>query len=720
MVPVKTTETDVVADRRLALFGRDWLWGLLLILAVIVAYVPVWWAGFIWDDDFHLTANPCIVGPLGLKEIWTTKAASICPLVLTTFWMEHALWGLSPLPYHLVNVFLHGLNAMVLWRVLLRLGIPGAWLGAALWALHPVQVESVAWITEMKNTQSCLFYLLSVLFFLRWLQAAQKNQPSGWNYACSLLFAAMAMASKSSTVVLPVVLCLCAWWMEGRWNWRTVTKVWPVFAMAVVAGLLPFLTLDVGATADIDSLGVRSWAERFVTAGDAIWFYLGKLLWPHPLIAVYPRWKIDAGNWVSYLPLLGVVVLLLYLWLKRKTWARPWFFAFAYFLAALIPVLGFVDNTFLRLSFVADHFQYLADMAPLALVGFGMVRLGECIIPKRTHLRLAFAGGVLLLLGIMTSRQAWIYQSEQTLWTDTMAKNPKCSQAFINLGNVFLQKRQSNEAMAQYQKALELQPNKALIHIDLGDALIQEGQLDQALAQYQKALEIKPNFAEAYYDLGVLLSQKGQWTEAITQYKKALEIKPNLVNAHVKLGHALAQQGQMDEAIFHYQKAVEIMPGNAETHDGLALSYLQKGRIDEAMTQLQKALEINPDDGEANKFLGKILVQKGQFEEAIIRFQKTSKINPNDVETHCNLGALLFRKGQIDEALAQFQNALAINPNYPEAHNNLGIVFAQQGRTKEAIDQFNEALLLKPDFLEAQRSLEKAKASLQQPAGAPK
>ena len=177
-----------------------------------------------------VTANPCIVGPLGLKEIWTTSAADICPLTLTTFWVEHALWGLAPLPYHLINVFMHGGCAVVLWRVLRSLHLPGAWLGAALWALHPVQVESVAWITELKNTQSGLFYLLTILFFVRGLKDANGRR---WNYGRVLLFAAMALASKSSTVVLPVILCLCAWWVEGRWHWRNLAKTAPIFLMSI-------------------------------------------------------------------------------------------------------------------------------------------------------------------------------------------------------------------------------------------------------------------------------------------------------------------------------------------------------------------------------------------------------------------------------------------------------------------------------------------------------
>jgi len=243
-IPAKAAGAATAALRMPSWLSGDWIFGLLLVFAIIITYSPIWHAGFIWDDRSIVTENHVIVGPLGLKEIWTTSAADICPLTLTTFWLEHKLWALAPLPYHLVNVAMHAACAVALWRVLLSLRVPGAWLGAALWALHPVEVESVAWVSEMKNTQSCLFFLLSILFFVRWLKARDSKTRIGgdWSYAFMLLFAAMAIASKSSTVILPVVLCLCAWWMEGRWQWQNLKKVGPIFLMSLVAGVVSIWT----------------------------------------------------------------------------------------------------------------------------------------------------------------------------------------------------------------------------------------------------------------------------------------------------------------------------------------------------------------------------------------------------------------------------------------------------------------------------------------------
>jgi Flp pilus assembly protein TadD len=593
---------------------RDWLWGLILLAAVILAYLPVWWAGFVWDDDAVLTANPCVLGPLGLKEIWTTRAADVCPLTITTFWAEHALWGLAPLPYHLVNVLLHGACAIVLWRVLRCLQVPGAWLGAALWALHPVEVESVAWIAEMKNTESGLFFLLSILFFVRGLRAGDLDRRFGgnWNYSLTLVFAALAMASKSSTVILPVVLCLCAWWMEGRWQWRNLMRVAPLFLMSVAAAAVSMWTQGLQLAANPDPRWVRTWPERVVTAGDAVWFYLGKLLWPHPLITIYPRWEIDASQWFSYLPLLAVIVVLVVLWLKRGSWSRSWFFIFAYFLAALLPALGLADNAIFSHSLVFDHFQYLASMGPLALVGAGMVRLADVVIPGRSWLQSTLGAGALLILGVLSWQRAWAYESNEILLTGTLAQNPDCWMADNNLGLVLLQKGQVDEASAHFRKALEINPNCGNAYSNLGMALAQKGQVDEAIAQFQKALEISSYDADAHNNLGIALLSKGRKNEAIVQYRQALEINPNYADALCNLGNALLQNGQVDEAFIHIQKALEINPNYPAAHNNLGIALFDKGRIDEAIAQFQEALRLQPDFPDAQSNLAKLQAMERQ------------------------------------------------------------------------------------------------------------
>ncbi len=585
-------------------FHRDWLWGLVLVLAVILAYTPVWRAGFIWDDDGYVAGNPCVNGLSGLKEIWTTSAADISPLTITTFGLEYALWGAAPRPYHLVNVLLHAACAVLLWRVLRNLQAPGAWLGAALWAVHPVEVESVAWVSEMKNTQSGLFFLLSILFFVRWLKARaiEERADGGWSYALSLLFAALAMAGKSSTVILPVVLCLCAWWMEGRWQWRNLVRTAPVFLMSAAASALSIWTQGLHL-ATVDPHWARTWPQRVAAAGDAVWFYLGKLLWPHPLITIYPRWEIDAGRWSAYLPLLAVIVVLFLLWFNRATRARPWFFVFAYFLAALLPALGLFDNPIFRHSLVFDHFQYLASMGPLALAGAGLVKFGKWVMPDRPGLQWSLGAGALLVLGLVSWQRTRAYENEETLWTDTLAKNPNCWLGHNNLGDALSQKGEVDEAIVHYRKALEINPHDAQLQSNLGMAFFKKGRFDEAMARYDAALEIDPGNAPIQDNLGNALLQKGKVDEAMGRYQLALQIDPNFAMARYNLGNILVRKGRVDEAIVEYQKAVELDPRYADAHYNLGVVLLQKGEADEAATQFQDILRLNPDDGDAQKRL---------------------------------------------------------------------------------------------------------------------
>jgi tetratricopeptide (TPR) repeat protein len=543
-IPTRDAGKETVGQLLPSWLAHDWLLGLILFAAIVLAYQPVWYAGFVWDDGTHITANPCIIGPLGLTEIWTTQAASICPLVLTTFWVEDAFWGLDPLPFHLVDLLLHAACAILLWRVLRSLQVPGAWLGAALWGLHPLQVESAAWISETKNTQSCLFYLLAILFFIKHLRPRKAGEPAGSNgsYALTLLFAALAMASKTSTMVLPAVLGLGAWWVEGRWRPRTLLKLMPILAMSVMAGALT-LWPQPGSDAT-GSAGIGNWPERLARAGDIIWFYMDKLAWPYPLNAVYPRWEINGKQWSSYLPSLAVLIVLGVLWLKRRSWSRPYLFAFCYFIAVLSPFLGCIDGSFWRFSFVEDHLQYLAGMAPLAAAGAGLFRLSERVLPRKWQLQSGLCVGLLLVLGILSWARAGVFENEETLWTDTLAKNPNCWAGYNNLGAVLYQKGQLDDAMAYYRKALEINPRYAEAHSNLGAALWQKGQVAEAEAHFQKALEISPNNAGAHFNLGLAYFRQGQMNLAIAQFQEALRLKPEYADAQNGLARAQAMARQ--------------------------------------------------------------------------------------------------------------------------------------------------------------------------------
>ena len=543
-----------------------------------------------------------------------------------------------------------------------------------------MQVESVAWISEMKNTESGLFFLIAIFFFVRWLKDrdASGGTRGGGNYALTLLFAALAMASKSSTVILPLVLWLCAWWKEGRLQWCHVARVAPVVLMSVAASLLSLWTQKLQQATIPDSQWVRSVPERLAAAGNAVWFYLGKLIWPFPLMTVYPRWVIDAGELFSYLPLLAVLVVLLVLGLNRGSWTRPWFFVFAYYSVALLPILGLVNNYIFQFSPVFDHFQYLASMGPLALAGTGMIWLAQLVLRERTWLQSCLGTGMLLILGMLSWERVWTFTSNETLWADTLSKNPDCWVGQNNLGWSLFQKGELDAAMALFSQALENNPNYAEAHNNLGRVLFQKGQTEEAFAQFHKALEIAPGYAAAYDAYGTALSHSGHVDEAITQYQKALEINPNFSEAHSNLGVVLAQKGRVDEAMAQYQAALEINPDFADAHYNLGNALLRMGQANQAIPHYQKALEIRPAFAPAHGNLGVALNQIGRVDEAIAQYQEALAINPGFVDAHDNLGDALLEKGRIDEAMAQFQQSLRINPHDGKAQNALAKLQAPQ------------------------------------------
>jgi tetratricopeptide (TPR) repeat protein len=454
--------------------------------------------------------------------------------------------------------------------------------------------------------------------------------------------------------------------------------------MAIAPSAVTIWTQGLQLATDADPQWVRAWPERLATAGDAVWFYLGKLLWPHPLITIYPRWQIDAGQWVSYLALLAVMVILFIFWLKRELWSRALFFGFAYFVVALLPALGLIDEYPFRFSFVFDHFQYLASIGPLALAGTGLARFSNFIIPKKPWLQSSLCAVLLLILGMASWQRTLVYQSEKIFWTDTLAKNPNCWMGYDNLGNALLQKGQVDEALEQFQKALEINHHDVDAHSNLGAALFQKGQVDDAVAHYKKALEINPNYAQANYNLGLALFQKGQVDDAVAQYKKAVKINPYYPEAHNNLGNALLQEGQVDEALEQFQKALEINPDYVDAHSNLGITLFRKGQVDDAVAQYKKALEINPDYVNAHYNLANALFQKGQLDEAVAQFQKAVEIKPTSFTIRYNLGSALFQKGQLDEAITQFQEVLRLKPDFSPAQENLAkaqaLVRRREGR----------------------------------------
>ena len=741
------SQVGELCNARRRVSQKAWLLGFLVIALVFIAYARVFTAGFIWDDESHLTRNPCIVGPLGLKEIWTSARAVYYPLVLTTFWTVHKFVGLSPWPYHLLNVLLHAGSAVLLWQVLRQLNVRGAWLGAALWALHPVMVQSVAWVTELKNTQSGFFYLLAIFCFLKWEErlrirrilriqgtADQEGAVSSTSrrragdryclmwFVSSLSFFILATLSKPSVIMLPVVLALCVWWRKGRIYWRDIAALAPFLLISALASVWTILEQKFHAGA-IGVEWAQTWPERLIIAGRAIWFYLAKLAWPHPLIFIYSRWKINSSQLMAYLPLVAALAGLLALWLIRAKWSRAAFFAAAYYVVSLFPVLGFFSVYFFRYSFVSDHFQYLASMGPLALAGAGIVtivgRFGETPSELASDTdALQFSGGSiaaigwkssllpltcgLFLLGLvfLTWRQTAVYHNLVTLYTGTLTKNPGCWMAHYNLGIALNDQGDADGAIAHYRRAVELRPSYAEAHYNLGRLLVQKGQIDEAIAHYEKALEINPADAEAHNNLGTTLFASGRVDEAIAHYRKALAIQPDYADASCNLANALLSNGDLDGAIACYSACLAVSPNQAEAQYNLASALFRTGRKDEAIVHYQKVLELRPENADARANLGSVFLAKGRVRDAIAQYRDALRIVPDNVAAESNLAWLLataadpsLRNGSEAVLLAErAESESSRSENHAIVLRILAAAYAETGHFVEAKKTAEQAL----------------------------
>lgn len=561
---------------------RTLVLGVLLLGALALAYLPALRGDFIWDDDAHVTANPTVVGPQGLKEIWTTSAANYFPLVLTNFRVQHALWGLDPLPYHAVTLAFHLANALLLWAVLRRLRVPGAWLGAALWALHPVQAESVAWISELKNTQSGFFFLLSIFFYVGSLHAtdsAARRREYFFSLACGFL----AILSKPSTVMLPGALALIAWWQRGKIPWRDLVRLAPLFAFGALAGGWAIWEQHYHQGAAGDEWG-QTLAQRLIIAGRAPFFYLGKLFFPYPLSFIYRRWEIDATRAVEFVPLVAALVALTIVCV-RSSRVRPLAVTVLFFGVMLFPVLGFFNVYFFRYSYVSDHFQYLASMAPLAL-------LGAALTTWAPRFATAGATALLVVLGLLTWRETHKYVDDETLWRTTIAYDPHCWIAQNDLGTILANRGDSRGALAAYQTAVEANPNYVEALSNLGTELTAANRVPEAIACLTRAREVSPTDTEVLNNLANALRCAGRSREAIPLFETALERRPNFFEAHVNLAHAFVTIGRPADAIVHFQRAIQLSPGIADLHSDLAAVLRAVGRSVEAVDHADEALKL--------------------------------------------------------------------------------------------------------------------------------
>lgn len=674
---------------------RIWLFSLALIVATALAYFPAWTGKPIWDDNAHIT-QPELRSWHGLVEIWTQLGATqqYYPLVHSVFWVEQKLWGDLVVGYHLVNILLHALGAVVLLQILLRLKVPGAWLAAGLFALHPVQVESVAWISELKNTLSGLFFFCSILSYLNFDQTRSRVAYSG-----SLVLFLFGLMCKTVIAPLPAIILVVLWWTRGRLRPRDdVVPLLPFFGLGIGAGLFTAWVerIFVGAHGTAFQLSIL---QRCLIAARDFWFYLFKLLWPAKLTFIYPRWQISGAVWWQYLFPLTLILLLALIWRLRKKFRGPLAAALV-FLGLLFPALGFINVYPFIYSFVADHFQYLACVGPLTLFAAGMTMALDSIAPGKVFLRPTISTLLLLTLGLLSWRQCRDYRDIETLWRTTIARNPDCWMAYSNLGSFLSARGNANEAIADFRKALEIWPDQSKDHNNLGNALVQKGRIAEAMDHFQTALRISPDDPDTESNIGAALLQQGDADEAISHLRRAVEKWPHHAQAHINLGNALLQNHDTAAAITEYERTLELPFDHAESHYSIGNALRQKGDIEEAIVHYQKALELRPDYANAHNNLANAFRQQGRIEEAVHEYEAALKSEPESILAENNLAWILatspnasVRNGVKAVQLAERANQLSGGSD-PIILHTLAAAYAENRQFPEAVQSAQQALEL--------------------------
>jgi tetratricopeptide (TPR) repeat protein len=611
-----------------------WLPGASLVAIVVIVYLRViFTAGWIWDDPQYIIGNPVLRTWRGLLAIWIhpTSIPQYYPLVHTTFWIEYHLVGLHPWLYHVDNVLLHALGAVLLWRLLERLNVPAAWLAAGIFAVHPVQLESVAWATERKNVLSLVLYFLSFHAYLSFLHGSHTKC-----YALSLICFVAALLSKSVTCSLPAAILLVIYWQTGRIRWK---DIWPLVPFFVIGAGMAFVTAriekeHVGATG---AEWAFTFSHRCLIAGRALWFYANKLIYPHPLVFIYPRWTdmtFAQRPWLVLFPLSAVCAIVT-LWILRSRIGRGPLIAVLLFSGTLLPALGFINLYPMRYSFVADHFQYHACIALIILAAAGL---------RRIHWLASAA--ILVILSCLTWAQAPVYQNQMALWSDVVKKNPTSWMAWGNLGDEYadlsnqtdlpqdVRDKDRAEAKNCYSMLYQLAPNQPIAHWKWGIVKELDGDLDGAQAEFLKSLNLAPDFTLVMNSMGLLLAQEGKPEQAIDYYRRAISLDPGYAEVRVNYGNLLLDQGDNEGALQQYLQAAAQRPDHVEAQ-------FKAGNM--------------------------LLTEEHDPTAAIPHYIAAVMADPNRADLRSNLAAALLSLGRVDEAREQCAAALKINPNLPQA-----------------------------------------------------
>jgi protein O-mannosyl-transferase len=645
---------------------RQWLLLPAFWLAAVLAYSPALRGGLLWDDIGHLT-RPDLQPLAGLWRIWFELGATqqYYPMTHSAFWFFHRLWGDATLGYHLANVTLHAASAFCVVILLRRLAVPGAVLAGWIFLLHPVEVESVAWMAELKNALSGVFCLGAAVAYLRFDERRDRRA-----YAAALALFALALFSKTVTATLPAALLVVFWWKRGGIRWRDdVRPLVPFLALGLAGGLGTawYERTVIGASGVEFQLGLL---ERVLVAGRAVWFYLGKIVWPHDLIFVYPRWQVSGSVWWQYLYPASAVALVWALWMIRTRTRAP-LAAALLFGGMLSPALGFLDVYPFRYSFVADHFQYLAGIPVMACAAGACAVLAARVTSRNSFVQPALTAVICAPLAFLTWTQSHDYVDGNRLLTETLARNPGCWMCHENLASACFQAGDIDGGIEHAIAALRIVPDDPTAHCDLAFGYSRTGRTEEAIRHYREAIRLRPSFVAPHQYLGLLLASAGRLPEALPELEETVRLTPISPGARRELGYALLKSGQYERAVVQLQEALRLSPVQADVHQAIALALRGLNRHEAALVHYRQAVRLDPGSAERFNDLGAALQRLGRLEDAAAAFRESLRLSPGAAVAHTNLGVTLEALGRYNEAAAEYRAALRLEPGDSGAREGL-------------------------------------------------
>lgn len=705
-------------------------WTLCIYLALALATLTAFWQvqnyDFVnYDDGHYVSKNQHVKAGLTRDSVrWaftTGHVGNWHPLTWLSHMLDCQLFGTAPGRHHLTNLLLHLTNTLLLFAVLKRM-THGLWCSAfvaAAFALHPLHVESVAWIAERKDVLSGFFWILTMWAYVRY---AERRSVS--RYLLTLLAFALGLMAKPMLVTLPFILLLLDYWPLGRfqlnqaakdidqWNHKSVATQFqwrlfirlvrekvPFFALTVASSVITFIVQQRGGA--VQRIELFPLNIRLSNAVLSYVKYIGKMFWPSRLAMFYPH-PIEAVS-VWQAAAAALLLLAISIWVIRLVRRRRYLLVgWLWYMGTLVPVIGLVQ---VGEQAMADRYTYIPLTGLFIIIAWGV----RDILTKWRYRKVtasALALVILLALSISTHLQQRHWRNSITLCEHALEVTENNYVAHFCMTESLQKQHRLDEAIYHNAEAIRIEPDFVEALNGMGLALLDAGRLDEAVTHFTRALEICPNLIAARINLGVAFVKKGNFNEAIKQYNEARRIRPDLADVYSHLGYALARQGKLTEAAEEYYEAIKRRPDNPGTHKELADILVRQGEIGEAIKHYTQALRIEPNFPEAHTNLGFLLARQGKLDEAIEHHTEALRIEPHFAQAQNNLGNALFLQGRFDEAITHFIEALRIKPDFAEAHNDLGVVLVRLGRLDEAAMHFAEALRIKPDFAKAKNNLD--------------